>query len=177
MPGGERRGWLGDRPDADAAAAFGDELGEDVGFGLGQGRVRAGARGFQGAADGVQRGGEGDPVGVQAGAGRGADDDGPDGLVDGQVGPEFLAGQAGSAAAQDPAGAAQVGLAFAVPGLDGLITNDKFCCVRRVRLSLTWSRRPLRLRACVLQTDVALSGEPDDPDLDVDHLPPAQPAS
>jgi hypothetical protein len=42
---------------------------------------------------------------------------------------------------------------------------------------LTWWRRPLRLRASVLQTDVALSGEPDDPDPDVDHLPPAQPAS
>jgi hypothetical protein len=51
--------------------------------------------------------------------------------------------------------------------LDGLITNGKFCCVRRLRLSLTWWRRPLRLRASVLQTDVALSGEPDDPDPDV----------
>lgn len=60
--------------------------------------------------------------------------------------------------------------------LDGLITNGKFCCVRRLRLSLTWWRRPLRLRASVLQTDVALSGEPDDPDPDVDRLPPAQPA-
>jgi hypothetical protein len=27
--------------------------------------------------------------------------------------------------------------------LDGLIANGKFCCVRRVRLSLTWWRRPL----------------------------------
>ncbi|MGH3193256.1 MAG: hypothetical protein ACRDOL_39600, partial [Streptosporangiaceae bacterium] len=35
---------------------------------------------------------------------------------------------------------------LAVVLLDGLITNDKFCCVRRVRLSLTWWRRPLRLR-------------------------------
>jgi len=67
-------------------------------------------------------------------------------------------------------------LGEAVGVLDGLITNDKFCCVRRLRLSLSWWRRPLRLRASVLQTDVALSGEPDDPDPDVDHLPPAQPA-
>jgi hypothetical protein len=32
------------------------------------------------------------------------------------------------------------------------------------------------LRASVLQTDVALSGEPNNPDPDVDRLPPAQPA-
>jgi hypothetical protein len=57
---------------------------------------------------------------------------------------------------------------------DGLITNGKFCCVRRVRLSLTWWHRPLRLRGSVLHTDVALVGEPDDPDLD--RLPPVQPA-
>ena len=63
-----------------------------------------------------------------------------------------------------------------VDDFDGLITNDKFCCVRRVQLSLTWSRRPLRLRASFLQSDVAVSGEPDDPDPDVDRLPPAQPA-
>jgi hypothetical protein len=56
---------------------------------------------------------------------------------------------------------------------DGLITNDKFCCVRRLRLSLAWWHRPLRLRASALQTDVALVGEPDDPD--VDRLPPVQP--
>jgi len=70
----------------------------------------------------------------------------------------------------------QVRLARAAGALDGLITNDKFCCVRRLRLSLTWWRRPLRLRASVLQTEVALSGEPDDPDPDVDRLPAAQPA-
>jgi hypothetical protein len=57
---------------------------------------------------------------------------------------------------------------------DGLITNGKFCCVRRVQLSLTWWRRPLRLRGSALHTDVALVGEPDDPDLD--RLPPVQPA-
>ena len=73
-------------------------------------------------------------------------------------------------------GPAQLVLDLLVALLDGLITNGKFCCVRRVRLSLTWWRRPLRLRASVLQTDVALSGEPDDPDPDVDRLPPAQPA-
>jgi hypothetical protein len=71
-------------------------------------------------------------------------------------------------------GPAQLVLDLLVALLDGLITNDKFCCVRRLRLSLTWWRRPLRLRASVLQTDVALSGEPDDPDPDVDRLPPAQ---
>src|SRR5215211_6664000 len=59
--------------------------------------------------------------------------------------------------------------------LDGLITNGKFCCTRRMRLSLTWWHRPLRLRRSGLQTDAALAGEPHDPDLD--RLPPAQPAS
>ena len=59
--------------------------------------------------------------------------------------------------------------------LDGLITNGKFCCVGRVRLSLSWWHRPLRLRGSVLQSDVALVGEPDDPDLD--RLPSAQPTS
>jgi hypothetical protein len=57
---------------------------------------------------------------------------------------------------------------------DGLITNGKFCCVRRVQLSLTWWRRPVRLRGSALHTDVDLVGEPDDPDLD--RLPPVQPA-
>ena len=58
--------------------------------------------------------------------------------------------------------------------LDGLITNGKFCCVRQLRLSLTWWHRPLRLRGSALHTDVALVGEPDDPDLD--RLPSVQPA-
>ena len=58
--------------------------------------------------------------------------------------------------------------------LDGLITNDKFCCVRRLRLSLSWWHRPLCLRGSALQSDVALVGEPDDPD--VDRLPPARSA-
>jgi hypothetical protein len=49
---------------------------------------------------------------------------------------------------------------------DGLITNGKFCCVRRLRLSLSWWHRPLRLRGCALQADVALVGEPDEPDVD-----------
>jgi hypothetical protein len=30
--------------------------------------------------------------------------------------------------------------------LNGLITNDKFCLSRTGRLTLTWSRRPLRLQ-------------------------------
>ena len=58
--------------------------------------------------------------------------------------------------------------------LDGLIANGKFCCVRRVQLSLTWWHRPLRLRGSALHTDVAVVGEPDDPDLD--RLPSVQPA-
>jgi hypothetical protein len=57
--------------------------------------------------------------------------------------------------------------------LDGLITNGKFCCARRVRLGLTWWHRPLRLRRSGLQTDAVLVGEPDEPDLD--RLPPVQP--
>src|SRR6266511_983544 len=62
---------------------------------------------------------------------------------------------------------------FAVVVLDGLITNGKFCCTRRVRLGLTWWHRPLRLRRSGLQTDAVLVGEPDEPDLD--RLPPVQP--
>ena len=30
--------------------------------------------------------------------------------------------------------------------LNGLITNDKFCLIRTQRLTLSWWRRPLRLR-------------------------------
>ena len=56
---------------------------------------------------------------------------------------------------------------------DGLITNGKFCCTRRLRLGLTWWHRPLRLRRSGLQTDAVLVGEPDEPDLD--RLPPVQP--
>src|SRR5438552_14387753 len=67
-------------------------------------------------------------------------------------------------------GPAEFVLDLLVALLDGLITNGKFCCVRWLRLSLTWWRRPLRLRASVLQSDVAVSGEPDDPDPDVDRL-------
>jgi hypothetical protein len=84
--------------------------------------------------------------------------------ADGEVGPDLEVSPA------------ELVLDLLVTLLDGLITNGKFCCVRRVRLSLTWWRRPLRLRASVLQTDVAVSGEPDDPDPDVDRLPSAQPA-
>jgi hypothetical protein len=86
-PGRERRGGLGDGPDADAALAAGYQLGQDGGLGAGQGGAGAGARGLHGAADGVQGGGEGDPVRVQPGAGRGQRDDGADRLVDGQAGP------------------------------------------------------------------------------------------
>jgi hypothetical protein len=64
-------------------------------------------------------------------------------------------------------------LELAVVLLDGLITNGKFCCTRRVRLGLSWWHRPLRLRRSGLQTDAVLVGEPDEPDLD--RLPPVQP--
>src|SRR4029450_4780089 len=57
--------------------------------------------------------------------------------------------------------------------LDGLITNGKFCCTRRVRLRLTWWHRPLRLRRSGLETAVVPVGAPHDPDLDC--LPPDQP--
>jgi hypothetical protein len=85
-----------------------------------------------------------------------------DGALDGAADPG-----AGLAGAEDVAGVRE-GL------LDGLITNGKFCCVRRVRLGLTWWRRPLSLRGSALCRDVAPVGEPHDPDLD--RVPPAQPA-
>jgi hypothetical protein len=31
-------------------------------------------------------------------------------------------------------------------GLNGMITNDKFCCTRWAQLRLSWWRRPRRLR-------------------------------
>jgi len=64
-------------------------------------------------------------------------------------------------------------LQFPVVVLDGLITNGKFCCTRRVRLRLTWWHRPLRLRRSGLETDAVPVGAPHDPDLDC--LPPDQP--
>ena len=38
------------------------------------------------------------------------------------------------------------GVRYTPTPFNGLITNDKFCMSRAVRLKLTWSRRPLRLR-------------------------------
>lgn len=38
------------------------------------------------------------------------------------------------------------GLIVAIAGLNGIITNDKFCLTRWGTLELTWWRRPLRLR-------------------------------
>jgi len=79
-------------------------------------------------------------------------------------GGDGLAGELERDGALDGAAGAVAGLAASEDRLTvfyrtsiGLITNGKFCCVRRLPLSLTWWRRPLRLRACVLQTDVALS--------------------
>jgi len=57
----------GDGPDADAALAAGYQLGQD-GASRWPGRRGGWWRGFHGAADGVQGGGEGDPVRVQPGA-------------------------------------------------------------------------------------------------------------
>jgi hypothetical protein len=113
----------------------------------------------------VAAGGEGVPgVAVPGvpGDDEGGDQGERDGALDGAAG-----AVAGLAGAEDVAGVGE-GL------LDGLIANDKFCCVRRLRLSLTWWRRPLHLRGSVLQADVALVGEPDDPD--VDRMPPAHSA-
>jgi hypothetical protein len=79
--------------------------------------VQAGGGGAQGALGGVAGGGEGDPGGVEAVAAGGAGDQGAQGLVDGQVGPEFLAGQGGGAAAEQAVRAAQDGLELGEPGL------------------------------------------------------------
>ena len=106
-----------------------------------------GAEGFEGGGDGEDGGGEhgqGDPP------------------VPGGPAADLMLVQAGEA------------LAGLEVFLDGLIANGKFCCVRRVRLSLTWWHRPLRLRGSALHTDVGLVGEPDDPDMD--RLPSVQPA-
>src|SRR5258707_6529160 len=70
---------------------------------------------------------------------------------------------------------AQAVLELAVVVLDGLITNDKFCCVRRLRLGLTWWARPLRVRCSALPGDVSPVGRRDEPD--VGRLPAAQPPS
>src|SRR5580700_12225197 len=98
-----------------------------------------------------------------AGVFDGRDDGGPDG---GQVGGP-AAGAAGGGVF------AEAHVADVVVRLDGLITNGKFCCVRRVQLSLTWWHRPLRLRGSALQGDVVLAGEPDEPDLE--RVPSAEP--
>jgi len=41
---------------------------------------------------------------------------------------------------------AQVLFAVLETRLNGMITNDKFCCTRWGQLQLSWWRRPLRLR-------------------------------
>ena len=136
--------------------------------------VRAAGIGGDVVTDQGEHGGERDLVRIDAGAGGGAGGDRGGHVVHEQQCPGFLAGEGGRASAQDAAGALDGFLQVQVGDFDGLITNGKFCCVRRVQLSLTWWRRPLRLRRSALHTDVALVGEPDDPDLD--RLPPVQPA-
>jgi hypothetical protein len=131
------------------------------------GHVRGGRFGLRGVPGGVEAAGPG--IGrVVAGGGVPADGQG-------------LAGELERGRPLDGCRGAVAGLAGAEQLLgvldrdfDGLITNGKFCCVRRVQLSLTCWRPPLRLRRSALHTDVALVGEPDDPDLD--RLPPVQPA-
>ena len=54
------------------------------------------------------------------------------------------------------------GLVVAEAGLDGLITTDKFCLVRRGRLMLSWSRRPLRIRSDTLLANDRLQPGEDD---------------
>jgi hypothetical protein len=44
-------------------------------------------------------------------------------------------------------------------GLNGTITNDKFCMSRTGRLALTWWRRPLRSRSAKVDEGVYPSGE------------------
>src|SRR5436309_5143185 len=56
--------------------------------------------------------------------------------------------------------------------LDGLIANDKFCCTRRVRLSLSWWRKPLSQRGPVLQAEPVRAEDPYDADMDC--LPPVR---
>ena len=72
-----------------------------------------------------------------------------------QVRPYLLADQPGVRGPQDLLRAALERLDLPVCAFDGLITDGKFCCVRRAELSLTWWRRPVRLRASVLQSDVS----------------------
>src|SRR2546421_8163093 len=80
-------------------------------------------------ADGAQ---ELDPVGVDAGLGGRPADQRRDGVVGEQVAVDFLADHVRAPGPQDLAGPAPAGLELVVAGLDGLITNDKFCFVRRV---------------------------------------------
>src|SRR5258708_27966770 len=63
-------------------------------------------------------------------------------------------------------------LELAVVVLDGLITNDKFCCTRRERLSLSWWRKPLPQRGPVFQAEPVRAEEPYEPDMDC--LPPVR---
>jgi predicted ATPase len=51
-------------------------------------------------------------------------------------------------------GKSRLALEVALACADGLITNDKFCFTHRRQLTLSWSRRPLRLREQVTATDL-----------------------
>jgi hypothetical protein len=154
------RGWLAgvNRPifggDEDAA-----ELGEHVGGRrLGLGAIPGGAGPVLAGVGGVVPGG---------------------GVLEDR---DALAGQGEREGAVHRRGQPVAGLACAEDLLgvfdrdfDGLIANGKFCCVRRVQMSLTWWHRPLRLRGSALQGDVVLAGEPDEPNLE--RVPSAQPES
>ena len=150
----------------------GDVAADDL-DGRGQGRSGGALAGADAGGDRITQRGGADPRGLGAGRGgdRGAGD--PQRLVRGDGGDRRPV-RPGGGGGGDGLPAGQGLLFLQVDQLDGLITNGKFCCVRQVRLSLTWWRRPLRLRRSLLQSDVALIGEPDDPYLD--RLPSVQPA-
>jgi hypothetical protein len=120
-------------------------------------------------ADGAQ---EFHPVGVGVGFGGGPADQRRDGVVGEQVAVDLLADHVRALGPQHRARAAHAGLELIVAGFDGLITNDKLCCTRRVRLSLSWWRKPLSQRGPVFQAGPVRAEEPYDPDMDC--LPPVR---
>ena len=100
--------------------------------------------------------GGGCAVARQAAAQRGADGVGQDGQDDVEVDVERdRAGEGVQAEGLDGFGEAL---------FDGLITNGKFCCTHRVRLSLAWWRLPFRLRRQEVRTGAGMPYE--DPDLE-----------
>jgi hypothetical protein len=58
---------------------------------------------------------------------------------------------------QDRLAPLRIELSYLLPEevVDGMITNDKFCCTRWSQLQLSWWRRPLRLRQAAEQADLS----------------------